>query len=194
MNTISQLRIIGGNYRGRTISFIPLDGLRPTPNRVRETLFNWLAAFISDAKCLDLFAGSGALGFEALSRGASLVTFVDKSRKVIEKLKENAEKLHTANTEFIVAEMPKQLKKLVENNQQKNIQYNIIFLDPPFYKNLVEITCQELETNNLFAKEALIYIETEIKIDVEKLVPKNWIQLQNKKNGNVKYSLFQRKS
>jgi 16S rRNA (guanine966-N2)-methyltransferase len=191
---MSQLRIIGGSFRGRKISFTPLDGLRPTPNRVRETLFNWLAPVITDAKCLDLFAGSGALGFEALSRGASLVTFVDKSRKVIEKLKENAALLHITNIGFLVAEIPKFLKKIAIESQQNNIDYDIVFLDPPFYKNLVEITCQKLEENNLLAKNALIYLETEIKIDVEKSVPKNWMQLQNKKSGHVKYSLFQRKS
>ena len=90
---MGELRVIGGKWRGRKLRFSDIEGLRPTPDRVRETLFNWLMHDVQDANCLDLFAGSGALGFEALSRGAGHVTFVDQSRKIVDQLQKNMDVL-----------------------------------------------------------------------------------------------------
>ncbi|WP_309567556.1 16S rRNA (guanine(966)-N(2))-methyltransferase RsmD [Coxiella-like endosymbiont] len=97
-----KFRIIAGKWRGRKIVFPSLPELRPTSDRIRETLFNWLSPYIKDSCCLDLFAGSGALGFEALSRGCAHVTFFDHSKKVIETLQKNAEILNTKNTTFFL--------------------------------------------------------------------------------------------
>src|SRR6478672_9434831 len=98
--TTSELRIIGGKYRSRKISFTEEDGLRPTHNRIRETVFNWLAEYIENSVCLDAFAGSGAMGFEALSRGAKHVTFCDISKNIINTIKQNAENLKITNADF----------------------------------------------------------------------------------------------
>ena len=128
----SELRIIGGKWRGRKLKFSPSLDLRPTPNRVRETLFNWLAPVINNAICLDLFAGSGALGFEALSRGAQKVTMLDKSARVIKTLKANAEILGTENITFLCMEFSPSLKNPFKQ------QFNVVFLDPPFKQNLIK--------------------------------------------------------
>ena len=169
---VGKLRIIGGKWRSRKIIFPNLPDLRPTTDRIRETLFNWMASYIIDANCLDLFAGSGALGFEALSRGASHVTFVDHSRSVVGALKENVKILCTVNTvnaEVICGDFAKVIPLLIK------IPYNIVFLDPPFYKNLLEKAALELELRKkqLLALDAFIYVETEKKLQ-SLVVPKNW--------------------
>ena len=94
----NEIRIIAGKWRGRKIQFPTVEGLRPTPNRIRETLFNWLAPYIHEARCLDLFTGSGALGFESLSRGAAYVLCLEKDREAYQMLRINAERLNDGNT------------------------------------------------------------------------------------------------
>ena len=121
----NQVRIIGGQWRGRKLSFPDADGLRPTADRVRETLFNWLAGHIAGSRCLDMFAGSGALGFEALSRGASHCCFVDQNTAVLKQIQANCELLDaTANSEFLFADASKPID--VADT------FDIVFLDPPF--------------------------------------------------------------
>jgi 16S rRNA (guanine966-N2)-methyltransferase len=127
----SKLRIIGGRWRGRKIRFLPLPGLRPTSDRIRETLFNWLMPTIKDARCLDLFAGSGALSFEALSRGAQSAVMIDQSPQVIAVLQENAALLKINTAEFYCATSPQGLKKL------HLTPFDIVFLDPPFHQQLI---------------------------------------------------------
>ena len=137
--------------------FSDIAGLRPTGDRIRETLFNWLQNEIPDAHCIDLFSGSGALGFEALSRGAASVTFVDQNSDVIKYLHSTAEKLSAKNINLIHDAAPSQslTKKLA------NHQFSIVFIDPPFHQGLIEKCCDWLIKANLLSKNALIYIEAE---------------------------------
>jgi len=175
------LRIIAGKWRGRKINVPELPALRPTPDRVRETLFNWLTPAIHEAHCLDLFSGSGILSFEALSRGASHVTMIDKSPEVIRHLQSQCKKLDIENAEIIRADIPKtslQFKQL----------FNIVFLDPPYYKDLIKPCCEWLEKNHLLAHEAYIYIETESSFDPSQLSPHLKL-LRSKKAGQVGYHL-----
>jgi 16S rRNA (guanine966-N2)-methyltransferase len=184
-----KLRIIGGKWRGRKLDFADIPEIRPTPDRIRETVFNWLAPDIRGAACLDLFAGSGALGFEALSRGAAKVVMVDRSRSVIFKLKEIAEMFEAEPTiDFYCAAMPDNLEKLAGN------KFDIIFLDPPFRQGLIAATCAKLEQINCLADNAWIYIEAESELVVAEIIPANWQMLRNKKAGQVGYYLIKRAS
>jgi 16S rRNA (guanine966-N2)-methyltransferase len=184
-NLQGKVRIIGGRWRSRKITFPALPGLRPTADRIRETLFNWLAPYIQTTKCLDLFAGSGALGFEALSRGAASVTFVDHAAKVIESLQANAALLAATNAEFILGECPGNMPSLV------NAPFDIVFLDPPFNQGLIEPAAKWLEDNQLLAKHALIYVETEINLSPLP-VPANWQVLREKHTSSLYYYLLKR--
>jgi len=150
---VSELRIIGGQWRGRKLSFTPIEGLRPTPDRVRETLFNWLMHDIHGARCCDLFAGSGLLGFEALSRGAAHVDMVDTSKKVIQTLEDNRKKLNIDNIAIIK-------KNALDFLKDTKTPYDIIFLDPPFTQNLWEPCLNLIRQHKLLTKDGLIYIET----------------------------------
>lgn len=178
----SELRIIGGKWRGRKIHFKSLPGLRPTPDRVRETLFNWLAADVVNSRCLDLFAGSGALGFEALSRGAEEVIFIDQSSSVVETLNENIKKLQAENVKYYQAVISKELHIDLE-------PVDILFLDPPFDQQLLPICFEWLENKKLLKSPALIYIETELSLD-ELPLPLSWEILRHKKAGKVYYYLI----
>lgn len=177
---LNKIRIIAGKWRGRMLNFPDISGLRPTPNRVRETLFNWLSPYIYEARCLDLFAGSGALGFEALSRGASEVTLVDHHPAIIAALKENQALLNAEEVTVVKLEIPSSFTAT---------PFNIIFLDPPFGKNFIEPCCTWLESQNLLADNALIYIEAE-KTLKSLPTPSHWELLKSKTAGQVSYHLF----
>lgn len=176
---ISTLRIIGGKWRSRKIGFIPLKGVRPTTNVNRETLFNWLAPVIVDSCCLDLFAGSGALGFEALSRGAKQVVMVDVSMKIVRQLQANAHLLQANNVEFYCARIPERL-----NTVPKQF-FDIVFLDPPFQGNLIKPTCEKLLDFGCLAKGASVYIEAEKRLDIETVIPSSWAIWRHKTSGLV---------
>jgi len=178
------LRIIGGKWRSRKISFIPLKGVRPTTNVSRETLFNWLSPVIVGANCLDVFAGSGALGFEALSRGAEYVVMVDVSSKVVSQLIANAKLLQTDGVDFYCASVPRQFNKIPSQS------FNIVFLDPPFHHDLVKPTCERLVQGGYLAKNAYIYIESEKNLIVENVVPESWKILRKKVANSVSYCLL----
>ena len=173
----SILRIIGGKWRGRKISFIPFEQLRPTTDATRETLFNWLSPHIVGANCLDMFAGSGALGFEALSRGAEHVTMVDTSRKIIEQLRKNAKLLQTDTVNFHWARMPERLNGIPEQ------KFDIIFIDPPFHFGLVKLSCTKLENSSYLHDHTLIYIECERDLPVKDILAPLWQILREKKSG-----------
>lgn len=176
-----KLRIIGGKWRGRkSLSFSP--ELRPTADRIRETLFNWLSPYIKDAYCLDLFAGSGALGFEALSRGCAHVTFLDHSKNVIETLQKNVEILNATNTQFVCEEFTSAIPKL------KNVPFNIVFLDPPFYQGLINQAALWLEKTKILTPQAYIYVEAEKNISF--ILPSNWEIYREKRTTSIFYSLF----
>lgn len=184
----SSVRIIGGEWRGRKLDFPEIEGLRPTPDRVRETLFNWLQAYIPGARCLDLFSGSGALGLEALSRGAASVTFVDQAPEVINQLRSNLNTLKVQNAELIGSSVPSWLEQRSTNEE---VRYDLVFMDPPFRKDMAGPVCALLEQHQLLADEALIYIETEVELQLDQL-PGNWQLYREKQAGQVAYRLFMR--
>lgn len=152
-NHSNVLRIIGGDWRSRKLTFADAPGLRPTPDRIRETLFNWLQGRVYGSRCLDLFAGSGALGFEALSRGASEVVFVEKSKHVAAQLKNNLEILKsTAKVEQ---------KDALDYLDNGALTFDLIFLDPPYRQGLLEKSLEKIMQQQLLHKDSLIYLEHE---------------------------------
>jgi 16S rRNA (guanine966-N2)-methyltransferase len=179
-----QVRIIGGQWRGRKLKVPNVPNLRPTPDRVRETLFNWLSPTILGAYCLDPFAGSGAIGFEALSRGAAHVTMVDLSLDVVKLLREEALMLKTDDVDIYSAKVPEQLKT-------PNKLFNIVFLDPPFHEDLLLPTCFYLEERGFLAENALIYLESKDSLR-EADLPQAWRMIKSKVAGQVAYHLFER--
>lgn len=179
-----QIRIIGGQWRGRKLAVPDLPGLRPTPDRVRETLFNWLQPAIVGAHCLDVFAGSGAIGFEALSRGAAHVVMVDQSAKVVTVLRQQLALLAAKNAEIYQATAPQQLKTPAQ-------PFDIVFIDPPYQANLLLPCCHYLENQAFLADNALIYLEASDALD-EAQLPANWQLLKSKQAGQVAYHLAQR--
>jgi 16S rRNA (guanine966-N2)-methyltransferase len=179
-----QVRIIAGHWRGRKISFLDREGLRPTPDRVRETLFNWLQADISGAKCLDLFAGSGALGFEAASRGAESVTMLDRDVETVTMLKKNAQLLQAETVQISGDDAIQYLR----SNGQK---FDVVFIDPPYQADLVVPCCELLEQQHCLSNHAKIYLEYDV-LDELKGLPENWHCEKNKKAGQVAYQLYSR--
>ena len=179
----SQLRIIAGQFRSRTILFEEEAGLRPTHSRIRETVFNWLNPIIENSTCLDVFAGSGAMGFEALSRGAKYVTFCDISNNVIHHLKKNADNLKINNADFFQCDFIKQ-------NPVQNIKFDVIFLDTPFQKKILLSACELLVSRDLLNPDARIYCEFEKNsVDLTQL-PKNWHVLKHKNTQTIEYMLI----
>jgi len=181
----NQLRIIGGLWRGRKLSFPDVDGLRPTGDRIRETLFNWLAPEIQGARCLDVFAGSGALGIEALSRGASEVLMIERDSKAATQLKLNLEILKATQGRVTSEDA---ISKLLKGNQDE--PYHIVFVDPPFQLTLWQKVIDALEVGNWLAEDATVYIESGR--DAEYHPPINWQLHRDKHAGAVSYRLFYR--
>ncbi len=155
--------------------------LRPSPDRVRETLFNWLQPVIVDSRCLDLFAGSGALGFEAASRGATEVFMVDRDPRVVEVLKQQAAKLEASAITVIWAQALQWLKGPPS-------RFDIVFLDPPFGQGLIEPCCQQLQAGGWLKPETLIYLETEPLL-IPLPLPPSWRIERAKQAGQVRYYL-----
>jgi 16S rRNA (guanine966-N2)-methyltransferase len=180
----NQVRIIGGKYKGRKVSFPETLDLRPTPDRVKVTLFNWLASLLPEARCLDLFAGSGVLGFEALSRGANSVTFIEKNPLIATSIEENAKKLGVENVQIIRANALSWL-------ETANTSYDIIFLDPPYKSNLLPLCFSLLEKNHWLHPKAKIYFESYNSINATDLPP-TWELLRDKKAGHIYYYLAQK--
>ena len=178
-----KVNIIGGKYRGKHLAFPDSEGLRPTPSRIRETLFNWLMHSIAGARCLDAFSGSGALGFEAISRGASDVVLVEKSVSVYKNLIQIAQTFHDANIEVIHGDAVGYL-------QSKVPAFDIIFLDPPFKDNIYTLTIQLIVNSSLLKTNGYLYVESPspLTLDLD-----HWTQLKSKRAGNVVYSLYQYK-
>lgn len=183
----STLRIIGGQWRGRKLSFTPAEGLRPTPDRVRETLFNWLAPVINGSRCLDLFAGSGALGLEALSRGAQSCDFVDTSTAALRQIEQHLQTLQ-AGTGGHCHAMP--ALTFLKNAQGP---YDIVFVDPPFRKGLAAPVCAQLDRQGLVIADGLIYLETAAE-DPAAIVPGHWRLHRDKVAGEVAYRLFEHRA
>lgn len=181
-----QIRIIGGQWRGRKLPVPDSPGLRPTTDRVRETLFNWLAPSMVDARCLDCFAGSGALGIEALSRYAASATLLEMDRSVAQQLQQNLVTLKAAHA------------RVVNTNSlafltQAGTPHDVVFVDPPFRKGLLEETLTLLENNGWLANDALIYVESEVENGLPP-VPAHWDLHREKVAGQVAYRLYHRQS
>jgi len=181
---LNRLRIIAGSWRGRRLAFAPLAGLRPTPDRVRETLFNWLAPVIRGARCLDLFAGSGALGLEAASRGAAEVVLVDSNPGVIAVLREQVRLLDATQVQVIEADAEAFLRGAAQ-------PFDIVFLDPPFGEQRLAAAMRQLESGGWLAEEAVVYIEAERSLQ-ELPLPVNWKLQRSKAAGRVGYHLARR--
>ncbi len=187
----NQLRIIGGEWGGRKLRFPDAPNLRPTPDRVRETVFNWLAPIIHGARCLDLFAGSGALGLEALSRGAAFTTFVDNHKKVIQALHSHLDLLKaTDRAEVLNFDGVNFLSHDNFINTEARV-YDVVFLDPPYHLDLMEKVVPLLEENKCLADNAILYLEIEKRQSLPEL-PVNWKKIKEKTAGEVSYFLFQR--
>lgn len=182
----NKLRIIGGEWRSRVITFPDAPGLRPTPARVRETLFNWLQPHIIASRCLDLFSGSGALGFEAASRGAKLVTQVENAPTACAALRSNAQLLKAEHVQLVAQDVMQFLQQPAE-------AYNLIFLDPPFSSQLTQPVCQLIEQQGWLAPQGLCYVEIPAKTPLLDM-PSNWQQIKHKVAGDVGYALYCRAS
>ena len=181
---VGQLRIIGGEWRGRKIRFPAVAGLRPTPDRVRETLFNWLAPVIAGSRCLDLFAGSGALGLEALSRGAARVCFVERDRAAARQLEETASLLASGRAVVYQADALAWLAGAATAT-------DIAFVDPPYDSALLPETLRALETGGWLAPDAYIYLEAPAKTGLP-VLPASWSMHRTGRAGAVGYHLARR--
>ncbi|WP_303907197.1 16S rRNA (guanine(966)-N(2))-methyltransferase RsmD [Thiohalomonas denitrificans] len=178
------LRIIGGEWRSRRLSFPDVEGLRPTPDRVRETLFNWLQGRVEGARCLDLYAGSGALGLEALSRGAAEAVFVDSDAEVARQLKENLALLGSEGGRVVRSNV---LNYLRGGGQP----FDIVFVDPPFRRGLLEPTLRLLAQGGWLAPKAWIYLESEADAEAPPVLPAGWHALKHRVAGQVNYQLIE---
>ena len=181
-NPPGRLRIVAGNWRSRVLDVADVEGLRPTPERVRETLFNWLEPYIAGARCLDLFAGTGALGFEALSRGAARSVFVERSTTAARMLRRNAALLEADGAEIVTADSYQRLKAAWDES------FDIVFLDPPFADARMAELCRLLEQSGVLTPKALVYIE-EARDEPPATLPAHWAVQKQKTAGNVRFSL-----
>jgi 16S rRNA (guanine966-N2)-methyltransferase len=179
------LRIIGGQWRGRKLPFDSVEGLRPTPDRVRETLFNWLTPDLPGARCLDLYAGSGALGLEALSRGAGSCQFVECDPTAADNIKQHLTTLQAKQGRCLQISAGEYLQRAPDQQGP----FDIVFLDPPFDQDLLPEACAKLEQHGWLADSALIYIES-AKRNNAPPVPERWRQHRDKTAGEVRYQLF----
>jgi 16S rRNA (guanine966-N2)-methyltransferase len=176
-----KVRIISGTWRRRRLRVPDVHGLRPTPDRVRETLFNWLADSIGGARCLDLYAGSGALGFEAASRGASKVLLVEKHERAVACMRQQARDLGAEQVEVVHADVGRWL-------QGPATPFDIVFLDPPFGSADLGELCERLQRGSWLAPGALVYLETGVSQGTVDL-PAGWQCLRRQKAGQVMYHL-----
>lgn len=177
------IRIIAGKHRGRKLPVLMAEGLRPTTDRIKETLFNWLMPYINNSHCLDCFAGAGSLGFEALSRGGSHITLIELDKSAAKQLNDNKNLLAAENLNVVNANALQYLAQVT------NESYDIVFIDPPFYKGLAEQACDLLK-NGWLKPNALIYVEVESSSSSITL-PENWTLLKEKVAGQVAYRLYQ---
>jgi 16S rRNA (guanine966-N2)-methyltransferase len=176
----NRLRIIGGRWRGSRIVFPPLAAIRPSPDRVRETLFNWLQQPIVGARCLDLFAGSGALGLEALSRGAAHVTFVDREPQIGRHLSQTLERLGSRDATVVVEDAQRFLSRPAQ-------PFDIVFLDPPFDSGALEQVGGRLQ--GWLAPGGYVYVECPAERSLA-ILPAHWAVQRTKRAGQVGYHLL----
>jgi 16S rRNA (guanine966-N2)-methyltransferase len=175
--TSGTLRVIGGRYRSRLLRVVARPGLRPTPDRVRETLFNWLGQDLGGLACLDLYAGSGALGFEAASRGAAPVVMVEKDRVALAELERSRSTLGAAQVVIIGGDADLFLAR-------EKARFDVVFLDPPFRQNAVAPVLEKLPSR--LQPQARVYVEA----DAPVAVPPRWTELKRARAGQVSYQLL----
>lgn len=180
--TAHRLRIVGGRWRGSRIDFPAVAAIRPTPDRVRETLFNWLQHSIVGAQCLDLFAGSGALGLEALSRGAASVTFVDREPRIAQHLKATLDRFKATNAEVVVSDAERFLERPAR-------PFDVVFLDPPFGADVLPHIFARL-ARGWVRPHASIYVECSADSPLA-AIPEGWTIYRSKRAGQVGYHLLQ---
>jgi 16S rRNA (guanine966-N2)-methyltransferase len=176
-----EVRIIGGRWRGRKIRFPAGSTIRPSPDRVRETLFNWLAPSIQGARCLDLFAGSGVLGFESLSRGAASAVLIERDPRVVAQLEAMAQELPAEPVSVVRADAPGWLSRPGE-------PFDIVFLDPPFDSGLLPGLLRQLDKGGWLAPGAMVYIECR-RSEGEPSLPGGWRMHRSGHAGDVGYYL-----
>ncbi len=177
-----RLRIVAGIWRSRLLDVADVPGLRPTSERIRETLFNWLAPRIEGARCLDLFAGTGALGLEALSRGAREAVFVERSPLAAEVLRRNIAELGAGNATVVTADALAWLDSGLEG------EFDVVFLDPPFAADLLADLCRLLYERGVPAAGASVYLEQDLDRPAP-VLPEGWRLVNNKTAGRVRYML-----
>ncbi len=177
-----QLRIIGGRWRGRRLSFPAIDAIRPSPDRVRETVFNWLQPVLSQARVLDLFAGSGSLGLEALSRGAAFGVFVDQEVRIAAYLKDVLGQLQCGQAAIHRCDALEYLRGPAPEKP-----FNVVFLDPPFRRAMVTPLCALLAQGGWLAPDSRVYLECEQ--EFTPVLPVGWQLLRSKRAGQVGYHL-----
>lgn len=180
----NSVRIIGGKWRGRKLAFPNEAGLRPTADRIRETVFNWLAPYIVGRNCLDLFAGSGVFGFEAISRGAARAVLVDQSKSVVNALQKISNSLKCDSIVIKHASVPDQLKSM-----QIDAKFDMIFLDPPYQSDLLNTSFRMLEDEQWLDKGALVYVE-QARDSVLPPTPKHWELLKKQESAGTCFMLF----
>ncbi|MGX1111796.1 16S rRNA (guanine966-N2)-methyltransferase [Pseudoalteromonas sp. MBR-15] len=180
------IRIISGQFRGRKLPVKDVQGLRPTTDRIKETVFNWLMQDTRDAAVLDCFAGSGGLGFEALSRFAKRAVFFELDKSAASQLIQN---ISTLKLENATIKQGDSLALLANNSLDE--QFDLVFVDPPFRQNLAEKSCLLLESNQWLTEQALIYVEVESELS-SFTPPDNWLLLKEKSAGQVICRLYQR--
>ena len=175
-----RLRIIGGNWRSRRLRVALSEDLRPTPDRIRETLFNWLQPWIDGANCLDLFAGSGALGLEALSRGAAHAVLVERDPEVIAALRFNVTELNALGAEVVAADCMGYLQGTTQS-------FDIVFLDPPYRSGLLAACCASLADRGWVRSGGLVYLEAPS--GQQPVLPDGWVFVRSRRSGQVGYHL-----
>lgn len=175
------VRIIAGKWRRRRLKVVDAEGLRPTPDRVRETLFAWLGARLADSRCLDLFAGTGALGFEAASRGAKEVLMIEKDRTLVAALNEQRASLDAREVRVIQADAIHWLESGTD-------QFDIIFVDPPFERYSLDALCDRIDRTGRLDRDGAVYLETGAGAGAPHL-PEGWSLLRSNRAGQVRYYL-----
>ena len=180
------LRVIGGAWRGRKVRFPPVEAIRPTPDRVRETLFNWLQQDIAGARCLDLYAGSGSLGLEALSRGASQVVFVDVEAAVGRHLSQTLAELDCDRGQVVCSDADRYLQGVPQ-------PFDLVFVDPPYALRALKDACHRLDERGWLRPGGLAYLEDASGAGAP-VLPVGWTLLRSKRAGEVGYHLARRES
>jgi len=179
------IRIISGQWKGKKLPVKDKQGLRPTTDRTKETLFNWLMHDVRNANCLDCFSGSGSLGYEALSRYSESCTFLELDKQVAQQLQLNIDTLKTEKAQVIQGDS---LKYLAQPAKQ---QFDLVFIDPPFNLGLAQPCIEQLESQGHLTSDSLIYLEVENSL-TNLQIPDNWQLLKEKSAGQVRYQLFRR--